>query len=304
MAKSKHIEVDEKLSKQEEAFKQIEEAVQKDNKYSPGYFTRGQFYHQIKKDFKRALFDFSMAIRVAKENQENSEVLAEYYNFAGVQYLEMNQLEEALKHFNLAIDYNLDSLKYYQSAPNHGTWLYNRGRCKSKMGQMKEAIEDFSESIKETSADKKEQIYDCRFQRGICYRTTGQLERAIEDFKKAIDAKSDRAAAYNNLGLSHFQANELEDALQNYQKAIQLEPNNAAHYNNRGLAYFQYEKLEEAETDFNFAHEKDPTDPTILFNRGNVYLNWDDPSQRFEEAHRDYASALELAPNHVKILHS
>jgi Flp pilus assembly protein TadD len=70
------------------------------------------------------------------------------------------------------------------------------------------------------------------------------------------------------------------------------------------LAYFKYEKLEEAEIDFNFAHQKDPTDPTILFNRGNVYLNWDDPSQRFEEAHSDYAHALQLAPNHVKILHS
>jgi len=31
------------------------------------------------------------------------------------------------------------------------------------MGQMKEAIEDLNHSIKETSTDKKEQIYDIRF---------------------------------------------------------------------------------------------------------------------------------------------
>jgi len=42
------------------------------------------YFNQIQKDYKRALYDFSVAIRVGKENSENAETLAEYYNFAGV----------------------------------------------------------------------------------------------------------------------------------------------------------------------------------------------------------------------------
>ena len=69
------------------------------------------------------------------------------------------------------------------------------------------------------------------------------------------------------------------------------------------MAYYHFDKLEDAKADFDIAHSKDPKDPTILFNRGNVYLNWAG-EQKFEEAHRDYIKALELAPNNAKLLHS
>lgn len=43
------------------------------------------------------------------------------------------------------------------------------------------------------------------------------------------------------------------------------------------------------------AIDKDPHDPTIYFNRGNVFLNWQ-PDQRFEDAHKDYDTAISIAP--------
>jgi hypothetical protein len=52
-------------------------------------------------DFQRALYDFSVAIRIEEEKRVKDpnykkEHLAEYYNFAGVQHFELGQLDEAL----------------------------------------------------------------------------------------------------------------------------------------------------------------------------------------------------------------
>jgi hypothetical protein len=52
-------------------------------------------------DFQRALYDFSVAIRIEEVNKTEGRDykrndLAEYYNFAGVQHFELGQLDEAL----------------------------------------------------------------------------------------------------------------------------------------------------------------------------------------------------------------
>jgi hypothetical protein len=44
-------------------------------------------------DFQRALYDFSVAIRIEKENNDDSaaskRILAGYYNYAGYQHFEL-----------------------------------------------------------------------------------------------------------------------------------------------------------------------------------------------------------------------
>ena len=59
-------------------------------------------------DFQRALYDFSVAIRIEKERSStDTKMLAEYYNYAGVQHYELAQLDEAKRHYDLAV--KLDS---------------------------------------------------------------------------------------------------------------------------------------------------------------------------------------------------
>ena len=40
-------------------------------------------------DFQRALYDFSVAIKISKEKKESVEVIALNYNYAGVQHYEL-----------------------------------------------------------------------------------------------------------------------------------------------------------------------------------------------------------------------
>ena len=76
-------------------------------------------------DFQRALYDYSVAIRLCETNEKeqkgNSNKLADYYSkcmhdlfffadiisvlldYAGVQHFELGQLDEALRHYDLAI---------------------------------------------------------------------------------------------------------------------------------------------------------------------------------------------------------
>ena len=120
--------------------------------------------------------------------------------------------------------------------------------------------------------------------------------------KKAIEIRNDRPSVYNNLGLSFFEKGDFEEALVHYGKAITAEQS-SVHYNNRGLAHYHINKQEEAKADFDMALDKDPHDSTIYFNRGNLFLNWE-PQQRFEDAHKDYDTAVSIAPNNAKLWHS
>ena len=165
-------------------------------------------------DFQRALYDFSVAIKISKEQPgEKKEDLALHYNYAGVQHYELGQLDEALKHYDLAV----------KNDESQGYFLYNRGLVKSRLDDVKGAINDYKKAIELLS--EPDYLYQARFNRGICLRRLGPeyLDDSITDLKKAVDMKNDRPSAHNNLGLSYFEKGEFEDALIHYGKAIGIE---------------------------------------------------------------------------------
>jgi tetratricopeptide (TPR) repeat protein len=91
-------------------------------------------------DFQRALYDFSVAIRIERDNHSGAmskSRLADYCNHAGVQHYMLAQLDEALNHYNMAIELN----------PNNGEYLYNRGLVKSRLDLVQEAISDYQSAL-------------------------------------------------------------------------------------------------------------------------------------------------------------
>ena len=71
----------------QEAFRQLSEACNKDGQIAEAFSLRGQCYNQMG-DFQRALYDFTVAIRIEKDNYTPGAMsnarLAEYCNHAGV----------------------------------------------------------------------------------------------------------------------------------------------------------------------------------------------------------------------------
>jgi len=69
-------------------------------------------------EFQRALYDFSVAIRIENDKGEskNQKHLGDCYNMAGNQHYALAQLDEAYAHYNKALD--LDP---------QGQYFFNRG---------------------------------------------------------------------------------------------------------------------------------------------------------------------------------
>lgn len=201
--------------------------------------------------------------------------------------MDLGQFEEALKHYDIAI--KKDSLN-----PNY---YFNRGIVKTKLDKLKEATEDFVRSLdNHPDANTAYLVY---FHKGVTERKLGNLTESIDDFKQAILQKAEKAATYNNLGLSYYEKEDFENALAQFTKSIEIEQH-SFHYNNRGLAQYNLGKLEEAKKDYDMAIKLNPDDAFYYYNRGNVYLNQGD----YTQAHEDYDQAIELSPNTAKFWHS
>lgn len=222
-------------------------------------------------DFQRALYDFTLALKLDQQQGADNKTLAEHFSifqisnddnidFAGQCHSELGQLDEALKHYEFAV----------KKDPQNGNYYYNRAQIKAKLEKLEEAIDDYNRA-QELLSDTQF-LYLTRFSKGICLRRLGRLDQSIEDLKKAVEYRGDKASAHNNLGLSYFEKEDFEEALSEFSKAIAQEQH-SFHYNNRGLAYYHIGKLVEAKADYDMAISKNPDDPFFYFNRGNVYLN-------------------------------
>ena len=77
-------------------------------------------------------------------------------------------------------------------------------------------------------------VFKMRFQLGVTLRRVANqqqdeaefkamMAKSIEELKKATEIQPQEATAFNNLGLSLFEAGRLEDAIECYGKAIAFE---------------------------------------------------------------------------------
>lgn len=90
-------------------------------------------------DYKRALYDFSAAIRVEFKKGANCDPdeLSNYYMLAGQANQLLGQYEEALTHYEIAI----------KKKNSDGLIFYNRGITYSTLQRFEEAKRDFNTAI-------------------------------------------------------------------------------------------------------------------------------------------------------------
>lgn len=293
---------------------------------NPEYlFWRGRCYFAFT-DFKRALYDFSGAIRqsmrlerepAGKSHQMQVLNVSEAYQFAGQCSHNLGQHEEALSYYNLAIKKNnKDSQNFYY-----------RGLTFVALQRFEEAIRDFRDAIEryaEAGTSEKDKVFKYRFNLGITLRRVGVLDDSITELKRATEEMPQKAICWNNLGLSHFQNDQWEEAITAYSKAIQFEEgekkekkegsaasavperkpeeandNLSFYYNNRGLANYHSQNMEEALIDYREAIRNNEACAENYFNRGNVFMS----RGEHPDAHSDFDRALELEPANAKLYH-
>ena len=88
-----------------DAFKVLGKVCENDSSMSLAFGSRGLTLG-MKGDYVKALELFNKAIGMIKDVQGDPLILALNYNFAGLQHLQLGQLDEACTQFNVAADYD------------------------------------------------------------------------------------------------------------------------------------------------------------------------------------------------------
>jgi tetratricopeptide (TPR) repeat protein len=150
--------------KEKEAFEMIETAISKDPHKSIYYYIKGVLNNN-KGKYSRALENFDKALSLnAGSNEFN------IYLNRGVSYLEMEEMDAALK----------DLTKAIALGPNNASAYHSRGRIYYASKQYAEAVKDFSRSV-EINPNNDAAYYNL----GMTYFRLEDSKNACENFHKS-----------------------------------------------------------------------------------------------------------------------
>jgi len=110
-------------------------------------FYLGEIY-RVNSNIKKAIQEYSTAIKYSKKNGEDFSLVSSYYVNRGNCYMRTNLVDSALLDYNYALKLN----------PNLPNVLLNRGICLFKKGNTNEACEDWKKSSTLGSAQAKEYL--------------------------------------------------------------------------------------------------------------------------------------------------
>lgn len=192
------------------------------------YFNRGDLYAK-QNNLAQALLDYTKAIEINPD-------YAEAYTNRGSIYVKQGDLTHALFNYNKAIelypavtfptylDVVIEKLKtsavgylFKNHYISYADAYYNRGCVYDKLGNLAQAVSDYSLAIKIYS-----KYADAYNNRGYIYGRQGNYPLAIADFTKAIEINPGIAGYYYNRALGFKQLGDYASALADIKKAEEL----------------------------------------------------------------------------------
>ena len=138
-----------------------------------------------------------------------------------------------------------------------------RGKYEQAVASYTQALED-----RNLSDPRRANIYN---DRGVAKWRLGQSRDAVEDFNKAIGLFPDYSVVYNNRGNALLDLKQPQEAIADFDRAIALAPAYGAAFNNRGNAYHSIGNFEAAARDFRKAVALMPTSGVPFNGRGKVH---------------------------------
>ncbi len=168
------------------------------------YAAQGKF-KEANEEFARALKvdpSFGPAKRASKVMKDVSDQKIEsqtaVHYFKGISYAIKGQYDQAISHYNQAIEIN----------PTFANAYISRGVAYAQSrGQYDQAISDFSKAI-----EIRPQFAKAYKDRGSAYYKKGQYDQAISDYSKAIEINPRFADAYFNRAVAYYSKGEYEKA--------------------------------------------------------------------------------------------
>jgi tetratricopeptide (TPR) repeat protein len=201
--------------------------------------TRAQLQH-----WKNSVTLFQHTLKVTSKNTI-------VHNNLGTALFERGKMQEAIFHYNKAMELNPNSPKIHS----------NLGNALAEQGKNREAIYHHNKAMELDPNSPK-----IRGNLGVALARQGRLDEAIIQFEKALGLKPDYAEAHNNLANTLARQGRVQEAISHYSEAVRIEPDYAeAHLNlantlalqgNLDDAIFHYSRALEIRDDYPEAHDK------------------------------------------------
>jgi len=148
---------------------------------------------------------------------------AALYLQRGELYFEMNEFEDAIEDFSMAIklDGSIDA-----------AW-YGRGMANGRNGFISEGIADLSVYIERNPDDST-----ALTKRGVRYLWIGDRLNAKRDLQNAIKINPDNAEAHDDLGVVLSQMGDYKQAIEHFTKTVSIDPSYQKGHHNLALALY------------------------------------------------------------------
>lgn len=277
-----------------QAAQKLTEAIRYRPAFARYFYARGNCY-KLLGEYKRAIFDYTMAIQIddkfsgpaARDATAASSLVPRYYGNRGACFRQLGKLADSLHDFNRALE--LD--------PQYGGWYSQLGLSYYDCGDKAKSAAAFTAAIDRISNTHDRAAFKPRLHRGNVLRELGRYEESLADLQAALAIDELAAPAWNALGLTLYEmggAQNFAAAAQGFSRAIDIDSERAVYANNRGLALLRLGKAPEALQDFDTAiHlEESRVNGTLFYNRGNAHL----AAKNHAAALRDFDEARSRQP--------
>jgi tetratricopeptide (TPR) repeat protein len=181
------------------ALTDFSKAIELDTNYQTAYYNRGMTYF-VTQRYGESILDFKKAIYLNPLDK------AAYYKLSD-SYEQIQDYESLLENCNTA-------LKYF---PQCDTFLNNKGICNLRLGNIKDAITDFTKAI-ELNSNYISAIH-CR---GTAFYLFNKYDSALVDLTKVIELDSNYSNAYSVRGSVYNKLNNKKKACLDWEHAASL----------------------------------------------------------------------------------
>jgi len=220
-------------------------------------------------------------VHYQKALQINPDHVEAHIDF-GNALIKKGSVDEAMVHYQKALQINPDSAKAHD---NLGNALFKKGNVDEAIIHYQKALQ-----IKPGSAETHYNLGNALLQKG-------NVDEAIVHYQMALQIKPDNTEAHNSLGGALLQKGKVDEAIPHFQKALQIKPDNAEACYNLGSALLQKGKVDEAIPHFQRALQIKPDNAEACYNLGNALLQ----KGRADEAITHYQKALQIKPNYLEV---
>ncbi|NNF99198.1 MAG: tetratricopeptide repeat protein [Desulfobacteraceae bacterium] len=264
----------------------LEDLVKQYPDFARAHADLGMLYHKSG-DTGKAVDHYKKASELDKGNAELLKILADYYYvelkdtaLALITYkklldLEPNDVDALTITGNLCLcEHQWDEAEhYYKRVQEIEPWRFEIQEYLDKLATRGEKDEnDDHPGVAELYQSSQDQV------------NAGNLTGALDLLEKIVEIDPERALAYNDLGVIHYQMGKKEKAIDYYRTALKLMPENHVFLKNTADFYcYEQGNLQEALPIYSKILNEEPTDIEVLMTMGriNVHLERPDDAKIF-----------------------